>query len=179
MQAGRLRSSQRGSYSRYMFDNPVSATIADFLLKIGLNVESGPTGTDTFLPGISIRAGVMIVDESKLKYPGDLLHEAGHLAVAPGKIRESLSDEVDLPGFNMDAIEVGAMAWSYAAALHLGLDPAVVFHKDGYRGKAERLLENFSMGIYFGVNVLEEALMATTGDSKATPYPHMLKWLRE
>ena len=32
--------------------------------------------------------------------------------------------------------EMGAIAWSYAAALHIGLDPRVVFHEDGYKGAA-------------------------------------------
>jgi len=124
---------------------------------------------------------VMIVDETKLKYPGDLLHEAGHLAVAPGEIRGLLDDEVELPGFNMDSIEAGAMAWSYAAALHLNLDPSVVFHKDGYKGNAEGLLMTFSFGVYVGLNVLEEAGMAVgaANPGETLPFPNMIKWLRD
>lgn len=164
-----------------MFDHPVTRKIADFLLEIGLKVEAQALDKATFLPGILIKSGVMIVDETKLKYPGDLLHEAAHLAVAPGEIRGRLDDEVELPGFNMDSIEAGAIAWSYAAALHLGLQPAVVFHEGGYKGKSEGLLMNFSFGVYVGLHVLEEAGMAVSAANpgETLPFPNMIKWLRD
>jgi hypothetical protein len=166
-----------------MFDNPMSKKIADFLLDIGLKVKSQSLGTESFLPGIRIEAGEMIVDESKLNYPGDLLHEAGHLALAPPHLRRLLDDKVELPGFNMDAIEAGTIAWSYAAGLHLDLAPDDVFH-EGYRHDGlESLLTNFAMGVYLGANVLEDAGMTATGSRAADlgvePYPKMLKWVRE
>ena len=99
----------------------------------------------------------MVVDETKLKYPGDLLHEAGHLALSPPELRPLLDDKVELPGFDMDAIEVGTIAWSYAAGLHLGIEPEVVFHEEGYKGNSKGLLINFSVGVYIGLSVLEEA----------------------
>lgn len=166
-----------------MFDGLVVRKIAEFLLEIGLKIEAGKIEGETFLPGILVREGGLIVDDEKLTYPGDILHEAGHLAVAPGDIRTRLSDEVDLPGFDMGSIESGAIAWSYAAALQLDLDPAVVFHENGYKGKAEFLLHNFSMGVGVGVNVLEEAGMALSSARAASaeidPYPKMLKWVRD
>jgi hypothetical protein len=33
--------------------------------------------------------------------------------------------------------EMAAIAWSYAACVHLGLEPTVVFHSDGYKGGSE------------------------------------------
>jgi len=135
------------------------------------------------LPGISIKNGTILVDESKLVFPGDLLHEAGHLAVAPRKIRSLLSDEVELADFNMDTIETAAMLWSYAAALHLNIDPRIVFHDGGYRQKAEAILFNYSLGVYLGIDVLQEAKMAVSGkdaaDLKIEPFPKMLRWLRD
>lgn len=45
---------------------------------------------NTLLAGIAIREGVIIVDAEKLSYPGDLLHEAGHIAVTPAHKRQCL-----------------------------------------------------------------------------------------
>lgn len=165
-----------------MFKEPLTKRIVDFLTSIGLDIRPGEIDGDTFLPGILIDKGAMMVDESKLKYPGDLLHEAGHLAVAPSQIRKLLSDKVELPDVDMEPIEAGAIAWSYAAALHLGIDPAEVFHEGGYLGRSQELLMNFQFGVYLGLNVLEEAGMAITPRNAAPdkpPFPEMRKWLSD
>ncbi len=60
---------------------PVTATIVAFLRGIGLEVRLAPVPAETVLPGIDVERGVLVVDEPALLYPGDLLHEAGHLAV--------------------------------------------------------------------------------------------------
>lgn len=165
------------------FDNPLTNKIADFLTEIGIEIVAFQVKDKTFLPGILVQNGKLLVDEAKLKYPGDLLHEAGHLAMTPSALRIEMSDEVNLPDANMDAIESQAIAWSYAACLYLGLDPRVVFHKDGYKGHSESLLLNFNLGIYIGVNGLEEAGMTASDklahDTKVKPYPHMMKWLKD
>ena len=165
------------------FKNAVTRRIADFLADIGLEVVSVSISRKTFLPGILVESGRILVDETQLTYPGDLLHEAGHLAVAPRNLRSSLSGEVALPGVRMEPVEAQAIAWSYAAILYLGLDPTVVFHEGGYGVESERLLFNFSLGVYIGVNGLQDAGLTVIGE-KATelglpPYPQMLKWLRD
>lgn len=167
-----------------MFTNSLTQQLADFLGRIGLEIIPKQLSEDTFLSGIFIENGKIFVDESKLAFPGDLLHEAGHLAVLPKNLRSRLSDEITLPGeFDIDAIEAAAIAWSYAAALHLALDPRVVFHAGGYKGNSESLLLSFSLGVYIGVNTLENAGMTATGanarNSGVQPYPQMLKWLRD
>lgn len=165
-----------------MFKEPLTRQIVTFLTSIGLDIRPGEIAGDTFLTGILIDEGAMIVDESRLKFPGDLLHEAGHLAVAPPHIRAVLSDKVEIPDVDMDPIEAGAIAWSYAAALHLGIDPAIVFHEGGYLGRSQQLLMNFNFGVYLGLNVLEEAGMAVTANNAADDkpqFPRMLKWLRD
>ena len=55
----------------------------DFIQSIGISVLFREIPEKSFLPGISIKAGEIIVDPEKLKYPGDILHEAGHIAVVP------------------------------------------------------------------------------------------------
>ena len=112
------------------FHNPVVRQIADFLLSIGLPIRAATLSVPTFLPGILIDHGALVVDEAQLHYPGDLLHEAGHLAVAAPSRRQLFYNNVGSDGGD----EIAAIAWSYAAALAIGLDPAVVFHADGYRG---------------------------------------------
>ena len=167
-----------------MFKNSLTRQIAEFLTRIGLEIIPRRLDENTFLDGIFIENGKIFVDESKLAFPGDLLHEAGHLAVTPKNLRARLSDEITLPDeFNIDAIEVAAIAWSYAAALHLGLDPRLVFHESGYKGRSESLLLGFSFGVYIGVNTLEEAGMTAASENArrlgAEAYPQMLKWLRD
>ena len=64
------------------FKNQLTRTLANFLESIGLEIVPTTIAKETFLPGILIENGRMLVDEEKLTYPGDLLHEAGHLAAA-------------------------------------------------------------------------------------------------
>ena len=100
-----------------------------------------------------------MVDERKLVHPGDLLHEAGHLAVLPAVQRGCAQNHV-----GEDAgLEMAAIAWSYAAARHLGIAPEVVFHEAGYRGGAESILENFAARQYIGL--LPERYAGTSGIS--------------
>jgi hypothetical protein len=160
------------------FTNPVTATIVAFLREIGLQVRSTPLAEPTFLPGISIQHGTLIVDETLLRFPGDLLHEAGHLAVAaPSRRHLIMGDAGPDP-----AEEMMAIAWSYAAAVHLQLDPAIVFHAAGYGGGGASIAENFGEGRFFGVPMLQW-LGLTLDQTQArergvAPFPHMIQWLR-
>lgn len=160
------------------FLNPVTSQIARFLTGIGIPVRGGEVPASSFLPGLRIDRGALVVDEARLLYPGDLLHEAGHLAVLPPAAR---AEVVDSPGDD-GGLEMAAIAWSYAAALAAGLEPAVVFHPDGYKGGAQALLDNFSQGRYIGVPLLAwmgltvEPRRAATGGEE--PYPQMVGWLR-
>lgn len=151
--------------------------------EIGIPVLAASLKDQTFLPGILVKAGTLLVDEEKLKFPGDLLHEAGHLAVAPANLRDKLSDEVVLPDVNLSVLEAQAILWSFAACLYLEINPRIVFHKGGYKGRSEGLLLNFGLGVYPGVPGLEENGMAYA-ESKAhelgaEPFPVMQKWLRD
>jgi hypothetical protein len=162
-----------------MFCKPVTAALVAFVNRIGLDARSASIAEETFLPGLRISNGTILIDESRLTYPGDILHEAGHLAVTPAEKRKSLSANAGADAGE----EMAAIAWSYAAAIHMGVDPAVVFHPHGYKGGSQAILENFAGGRYVGVPVLE--WLGMTADGKAAkelnvpPYPHMLKWLRD
>jgi hypothetical protein len=160
---------------RCMLDT-TTLRIIDWLRGIGLTVRFAPLDTSTFLPGVTLEAGGLVVDAERLLYPGDLLHEAGHLAVMlPGR-RTSAGADV---GTDMGD-EIGAQTWSYAAAVHLGLAPEVVFHAQGYKGAAESLIATYANG-NAGVPLLQ--WMGLTWDRKqaaqgAAPFPHMTRWLR-
>jgi hypothetical protein len=154
------------------------SAIAAFLNQIGLPVEIGEIRQPTFLPGILTGAGILRVDPNKLSWPGDLLHEAGHLALLTELERKQVTGDVGDSGGN----ELGAIAWSYAAALHLQLHPSVVFHEHGYRGGSESMLQNFAAGRYIGLPMLQWRGLALDEKSAhalgVEPYPHMLRWLR-
>lgn len=159
------------------FADPVTARMVDFVRGIGLPVVRGVLDDTAFLPGLALEAGGIVVDEARLLYPGDILHEAGHLAVMPVEKRAQTQGRLDADGGE----EMGAIAWSYAAALHLGLDPAVLFHPDGYKDGAHALRENFAQGRFVGVPYLQWLGLTLEPPRAAQlgmpPYPHMLRWL--
>ena len=147
--------------------------IVDFLRGIGLSVEVAALAEDGFLPGIAVRDGRMLYDPDRLLYPGDLLHEAGHIAVTDPALRPKIS------AFDSDGgDEMAAIAWSYAAALAAGIDPRVVFHDHGYKNGGGAIAENFAEGRYFGVPMLQYYGLARFPDDQGAPYPAMIKWLR-
>lgn len=156
--------------------------ISGFLAEIGIDVRRGELPEGTFLPGVQVEAGGLVVDEARLAHPGDLLHEAGHLAVMTSAERATAGADLAAgPGEEMAAI-----AWSYAACVHLGLDAAVVFHDAGYKGEGAALRENFAAGRYLGVPLLqwygltrERAAEAGAAGTSDAVYPRMGRWLRE
>lgn len=153
-----------------------TAKIVQFLTSIGITVREGRVPARTIVPGIHIEQGELVFDREAMLYPGDLLHEAGHLAVMPPEQRCVTNDSASQdPGEEMAAI-----AWSYAAALHIGLDPAIVFHSGGYREGSPAILENFREGRYVGVPLLEwMGLTHTKAVTEAgVEYPRMRCWLR-
>lgn len=166
-----------------MFQNPLATKIVEFLTAIGIEIIPTRLESVGFLPGILVDRGRLLVDESELTYPGDLLHEAGHLAIAPSDVRASLGGKVVIPGADMDAVEAQVTAWAYAAVVHLGLDPKALFHDGGYRGKSKGLIFTYTVGVYPGAHGLQAAGMTATGEEARKlgipPYPHMLKWVRD
>ncbi|MCF7966657.1 hypothetical protein V3O24_08535 [Methylobacter sp. Wu8] len=162
-----------------VFANPLTQQITDFISEIGIPVQAGEIPDNVVLPGILIDKGVLVVDETKLKYPGDLLHEAGHLAVMDGAQRNILCNDVSKNAGD----EIAALAWSWAALVHLNLKPEVVFHPDGYKGESEWLIDIFSNGSNLGVPLLQW-MGLTAEPSKAEQlgwkaFPQMQRWLRE
>ncbi len=147
-----------------------------FMEEIGLGWDAADLPEKTFLPGLCVRQGRLLVDAARLAYPGDILHEAGHLAVTPAADRGSLGPD----GLEDAGHEMAALAWSYAACLHLGLPPETVFHPDGYKGDAAWLLDTYGAG-----GTLGQPLLAWMGLTAWGPqgegmdrFPAMARWLR-
>ena len=146
----------------------------EFLNGIGINTIYRQLEPESFPPGLSIENGCIIIDREALKYPGDILHEAGHIAVVPAADRATLDAASIKERPDREAEEMMAIAWSYAACIHLGLDVYFVFHDDGYKGGGRSIAENFLARHFFGTPMLQWCGMI---DEKI--FPTMIKWMRE
>lgn len=159
-----------------MFSDPLVIKLVTFVRSIGIETHACAIDWKSRFPGLDIREGAVLVDESRLIHPGNILHEAGHIAVHDPARRSH-------PKFSpTKGEELGALAWSYAAVVHLGLSAEVVFYPGSYQGWATSLIENFAEGYYLGVPWLQRYGMAVEPrlalERGVEPYPHMLRWLR-
>lgn len=155
----------------------------EFFKDIGITTIIRQLEPGSFLPGLSIENGCIVIDREALKYPGDILHEAGHIAVVPAADRPSLNAAAIGKRQSREAEEMMAIAWSYAACIYLELDPYFVFHDEGYKGGGSYIADNFRNKRYFGLPMLQ--WIGLTADEKnaaklsINPYPCMSKWLRD
>jgi hypothetical protein len=158
------------------FHDPLVTKLVTFVRGLGIEVQACAIDWKTQFPGLDIRAGAVLVDEAQLIHPGNILHEAGHIAVHDPALR---SRQKFSPSRGE---ELSALAWSYAAIVHLGLNSELVFYPGSYHGWATSLIENFAEGRYLGVPLLQRYGMALEARFAAErciePYPHMLRWVR-
>lgn len=150
--------------------------ILDFLASIGISVVAGYTG-DSVLNGMTVRYGAIIVDAAIPAWPGDLLHDAGHVAMTEPGIRQELDKVSDDP-----AEEMGAIAWSVAAACEIGIPLEAIFHKAGYKGAAQNYIDSFRTDPSIGVAYLAWLGMTAeprrAAESGIPAFPVMQRWLR-
>lgn len=159
-----------------MFSDPLVAQLANFVRSIGIEVLACSIDWKTQFPGLDVQGGAVLVDENQLIHPGNILHEAGHLAVHDPARRQD-------PKFSPSrGEELSALAWSYAAVVDLGLKSDLVFYPGSFHGWDLALIENFAEGRYVGLPLMhrygmtaEPRLAPALG---VQPYPHMLRWLR-
>jgi hypothetical protein len=131
---------------------------------------------DDLLSGIRIERGELLVDGVRLLYPAicctkpDVWRLFSRTAPALRARRTTAR-----------LLRKGRDCAVLCPELNIGLDPAIVFHGDGYRGAAQAIMENFAAGRYVGVPILEwvglTASSARNGALGVRAYPHMLKWL--
>jgi hypothetical protein len=144
-----------------------------FVRSIGLDVRERPLIKPTFVPGILLEAGALVIDRRRLRYPGDILHEAGHLALSSAAERPTVGGNVTDNHPEKEGEELGVHAWAYAATCALGLPAAVVFHSSGYNGQSAWLISQFESSHYLGL-----PLLVWMGLTETTSYPQMTRWLR-
>ncbi|WP_114391874.1 hypothetical protein [Oleisolibacter albus] len=179
--------------------------IIAFLRDIGLAVEIGPGAAGGFLPGVNIHAGILHVDPDTLVGSGDVLHEAGHIAIVPRRFWPQLGTDLQQSTTAAITAEMGvpddpvlrqiqlnsegmAQAWSYAAALAIGVPPACIFFPGAYKHTdyegthpMQRWIES---GTHFGLPSLAQAGMtgvagpfALLQNNGLPPFPQMTRWL--
>ncbi len=146
------------------------ALITGFIRSLGIEVAERPLRRATRVPGIDILRGTLVADERRMCKPADLLHEAAHIALTPSAGRPALDGWVD----GTPAQEVQAIAWTWAAAVHLGIAPVDVFHDEVLSGNGPTLRANFSTGHYVGVPGLQRLRM-----THQSIYPRMTRWIAD
>jgi hypothetical protein len=83
--------------------------IIAFLDGVGVPVGRGEVAETSFLPGVRVQAGGLVVDPARLICPGDLLREAGHIAVTPADRRAGTDEALEFdPG--LETLLRGPMA---------------------------------------------------------------------
>lgn len=166
-----------------------------FLNSIGItaSIEVGANG---FCEGVRIKAGTLLVDPSC--QVSELLHEAGHLAIVPGRFRNLLDGNVSqgirrmmkltshLVGNYDDPIaqaimqctDLEATAWAYAAGLHLEIPPEEIISDDHYEGEGVTVRATLQHGTYFGIDGLSAAGFCSVKAGLGTRpvYPKLAYW---
>ncbi|SES01179.1 hypothetical protein [Pedobacter rhizosphaerae] len=154
--------------------------ILSFLDRVGVVYKLTAIDSQTFLPGLKLSQGTLIIDLAQLLYPGDIFHEAGHLACMPPEIRQEMSDDLENSDLHQGG-EMMAIAWSYAACIHLNLDPEFVFHEEGYKSGGKAIIENFRQGGFMGVPLLQWCGMTFDNiqaeKHQTEPFPYMQSWV--
>ena len=157
--------------------------ILHFLEKIGVPFQFISIDTNTYVPGINIHDGSLQIDLEKLTFPGDLLYEAGRIALAPAAVRSTLTHPIDNQlDFDVATNSMMTIAWSYAAALDAEIPIEVLLHPEGYKGQNESIQYGFQSGQYIGLPMLQFLGMALDANNAAQkgvqPFPVMQIWLR-
>jgi hypothetical protein len=173
--------------------------VVSFLRGIGIPCDIVP-GATGFMPGVRIhQGGLQIAPEVAL---GDVLHEAGHLAVLPGRFRRLANDDVSVvqklmmdtvdftnpdSGEARAALQSGdaeATAWAWAAGEYLELDPSQVIRDRDYGGTGRDVRFALKNRAYLGINGLASGGFCVTRPGpleklKGLPaYPQLAMWVQ-
>lgn len=153
--------------------------IVEAVRAIGISVRYGTVPDGPFLHGVLIDRGALLVDEDRLQFPGDVLHEAGHIAMLPPAERPQVIGTLPADGGQ----EMATLAWSYAMAIAFGLPLEVVFH-DRFKAGGRWLRDAFSTGQCLGTPLLQCWGMtripgAPSHFDHLPLFPQMAKWLRD
>ena len=177
--------------------NPLQKTLA-FLNDIGLTCHLKP-GATGFLDGLCIQNGELQVDPSCRV--SNVLHEAGHLAILPGRIRHFANNDLtamdsiitkyidfsnpDLPEVRavLQSGDTEATAWAFAAGLAIGLKPRTIIPDGDYEQNGLSVRIMLQQKRYLGINGLAAAGFCVTRPASKKhfglpTYPNLAKWLQ-
>lgn len=175
------------------------ATVIDFLGAIGLEVCNTDQVQGSFVPGVHIEKGSLVIDPTCRV--SDLLHEAGHLACIPKQFRhlasgdlnecmETMTEhlrtlEVDSPLYRsiIQCSDPEATAWAWAAGKFLGLKSERIIEKDQYDGEGNFIRVCLEMNRYIGIHGLAHAGFCAQNKSigklrNMPTYPHLAFWMQ-
>lgn len=158
------------------YDVEMLESIIRFLDEIGIQVVEQELEGECFLPGLEIQKETIVYDKNRLKFPGDILHEAGHIAVTPKEERSLIGTEKMDPAWPSDGDEIASVLWSYAALRQMEIEPEVVFHPEGYKNQSDWIIEQFESGNFIGLPLLDWMGLSDGVNDKA--FPKIVKWLR-
>ena len=156
-----------------MEQNDIFKKIEGFLKELGIDIVEKELDDSCILPGLSLYKNSILIDKNRLKYVGDILHEAGHIAVTPEENRMLIGTEEMDTNWPYDGDEMIAILWSYAAARHLDISPEVIFHKDGYKNESKEIMNRFENGNYVGLPLFEWMGFCDEGE-----FPKIKRWMR-
>lgn len=168
-----------------------------FLQSIGLPTMVGTVPESSFLPNIFIRHGTIQVTSGVLI--GDLLHEAGHLAVVPSRFRPLMHgalyrsfDQIfeqlaNLEPTHPDVIamlhaeDTAATAWSWACGVHLGVAHDDIITTEAFDGDGAGIRSMLSRHQYIGIHALQgSGFCAAHGlcNPKLPVFPRLAFWAK-
>jgi len=163
------------------YDEEMLTFILNFLKKINIPVLEKKLDHNCILPGLDIVSNTILLDRKLLKHPGDLLHEAGHLAVTPEEQRKWIGTKKMDVSWPTDGDEIAAILWSYAALHYLKIPAKTVFHEAGYKNQSNWLIEQFENKNYMGLPLLEWMGLCngiSETNNNTSKFPVLKKWLR-
>jgi hypothetical protein len=177
----------------------------EFVKSIGLpiTVASAEAVAKAFTPHILIRDGEMLVDLDNV-FPGDILHEAAHVAITPPKFRAlcngglkavfkamrdfAMENPTGLHTYPENALvraimqcdEQEAIAWQYAAAREIELPDEWLFPEGSFEGHGDDHLIRLKLSSHYGINGLQAAkwtVIRKNPHIDLPVYPKLAFWL--
>ncbi|HEY9750678.1 MAG TPA: hypothetical protein V6C63_18500 [Allocoleopsis sp.] len=127
-----------------------------------------PDPPSSFFTGCWLLEGCLYFCPARVQV-GELLHEAGHLALLPKDVWPSLQPgQIEIQTFGLESGDYAVEAWDYAAAIECDIPSLAVFDK-GFNDAGWTVWELFDAGIHPGIKMLQDAGMTQN-------FPVMKRW---
>lgn len=167
--------------------------VVQVLGQIGIPVRAGDAAGG-FSKGCRIDAGALIYDDTVSA--STLLHEAGHIAICPGRFRALLNGDLEASNARIlkqacvknaepdspllraviQMSDPEATAWAWAAGKAAGLDDEQIIEDGDYAGEGAEIRLCLRARQYLGINGLQHAGMTKARGPDA--FPVMSRWLQ-